>query len=309
MKIHHTIIKGAALAGVILTANDDAIIAHHAESNLAVHKDPSEIEDSDQTALNELARDAWRDVLEIRAYNEDDNNVFTIRFEDGDFVGFGRSSREEVARDPVLEDLIETLKESEDEEVASAGDGDEEGVSVVPDKYKVRYTEAGHPTHCGDWLAETLNSLCRVKNEKGKEVTDIERLETIASANSVEPGRYGKLGVMTNGWQGRFRMTVRNMLAPLIATKGFLFVPDGEGVEGDKEIAAPPEWRAAHTPKPKKVVQKDPGAGKPTAATIAKGGGKKKGKAEVDTQSVNDLRREILEGENANVRETAPHLA
>lgn len=117
---------------------------------------------------------------------------------------------------------------------------DKRAGSVVPMRYKARYTSAGHPTHCGDWLAETLNRYCRVI-EDGKEVTDLDALEAIAAANDVAPTRYGKLGVATNGWQGRYRMTIRNMLVPRIAARGVLYVPQDGSHHG-----APEAWRTLH---------------------------------------------------------------
>lgn len=290
MNIHHTIIKGAAKAGIVLTSDADTITAHHMQSNTRVERDSDDASNlgDDQTAFNELARDAWNDCQQVVDYNADEANEFTLRYQGGDFEAFhrGGSGPEDgalVASDPVLEDLMVTLQE--EIEAAHAGDepveddGDERG-SVVPPKYKAIYAEAGHPTHCGDWLAETLNRFCRVTDaETGKEVTDLDRLETIANANDVAPQRYGKLGVATNGWQGRFRMTVRNMLAPRVASKGFLFVPDGAGVDADQEFTAPNEWRAKHMPKQKPtkgdVAKPDAPSGKKGASKLAKEAGER----------------------------------
>lgn len=249
MTIHHTIIKGAAKAGVILTHEDDSVIASNPESSLQVRLDTEGAEEA--SVINELAKEAWSNVLEMRDYQIEHTKI-ALRHEDGDFVAYrrvGRGLGEEIARDPVLEDLVVTLQEGIEPE--EAADDSEEGGSVVPDRYKKLYAERGDATHCGDWLALTINGLCRVLDDKGKETTDLDRLQIIANANDVNPARYGKLGVETNGWQGRYRMTVRNMMTPRVAAKGFLFVPDGCGAEGDQEITAPKQWCLEHAPKPK----------------------------------------------------------
>lgn len=187
----------------------------------------------------------------------------------------------ELARDPDLSDLLVSLKDEEDpvadyaqglrEDAVGEEDDEERTGSVVPDRFKKRYAEQGHAGHCGDWLAVTLNGLVQVLDGK-KTITDLDRLEAIATANGVDAARVDKLGTATPGWQGRYRMTVRNLLTKKVADKGFLFVPDGCGVKGDQELQAPKDWceRNATKTKPKKVVAKDEGAGKPSAKTVAK---------------------------------------
>ena len=53
--------------------------------------------------------------------------------------------------------------------------------------------EAGHPTHCGDWLAETLNDICL-----NKEGVNLELFEGICGLNGVDTAKYKRSGV---GWQ------------------------------------------------------------------------------------------------------------
>jgi len=188
----------------------------------------------------------------------------------------------ELARDPSLSDLMITLEDEAGtieqvngiREDVAAGDEDEDERtgSVVPDVFKKRYAEAGHPGHCGDWLATTLNKLCQTMDGK-KVITDLDRLEAIANANDVSPDRVDRLGTATNGWQGRYRMTVRNMLAKKVADKGFLFVPEGCGVKADTEMKAPRDWCQKYATKTKAkapakaAVAKNEGAGKASAKT------------------------------------------
>jgi hypothetical protein len=142
-----------------------------------------------------------------------------------------------------------TTETDDDEEYARASKWDEEwdaaadeaqeeeggkGGSVVNEKYRAKYIEEGHPNTCGDWLATVLDNLC-----KGKKDTDLERFETICAANGVDTAKYKRSGV---GWQGRIRMTGRNLLAKRVfAADGVLKTP----VEGaEPEYKAPADWMA-----------------------------------------------------------------
>lgn len=105
---------------------------------------------------------------------------------------------------------------SEDEDAE-----EEEGGSVVPSKYQQRYKEAGHPRHCGDSLATTLNELCL--DEKGRFILDA--FEAVCKANECDISMYARTG---NGWQGRLRMSGRNKLAKIVAAnEGKLALPGG----------------------------------------------------------------------------------
>lgn len=249
MTIHHATIKSAASKGVVLEQRDDVVEAHHTAQNIRVTR-PVEEDDN----ATELAKDALNSVLQIVDFHAE-NPTIVIGFEDDDFVAYKRKGAgrgDELARDPDLEDLFVTLAERDAEEDAEET---ESTGSVVPDIYKKRYAERGDPTHCGDWLALKLNDLCKVTDGK-KVTTDLDRLETIATANGVEAARVDRLGTATNGWQGRYRMTVRNMLTKVVAAKGFLFVPEGAGVKQDTELKAPREWVVEHSPKPKAPAAK-----------------------------------------------------
>lgn len=97
--------------------------------------------------------------------------------------------------------------------------------SVVTNRYRALYSENGHPTHCGDALANLLNSIC--VNKVG---TNLEIFERICTANGVDLSRYNRT---TKGWQGRLRMTGRNLLSKRVAeNNGYLVMPEGLGAEG-----------------------------------------------------------------------------
>jgi hypothetical protein len=121
-----------------------------------------------------------------------------------------------------------------DEAADAAEEEDGKTGTVVAEKYRAKYAEAGHPTHCGDWLANTLNGL--VLNKGG---TNLELLEAIADLNNVSLAKYKRDGV---GWQGRLRMTARNLMAKKVwLNGGKLMLP--QTINGGM-MQAPAEWMA-----------------------------------------------------------------
>jgi hypothetical protein len=105
--------------------------------------------------------------------------------------------------------------------------------SVVKSKYRAIYAERGHATHCGDELAILLNGL--MHNKAG---TNIEILGMICAANEVDISKYSRT---SKGWQGRLRMTSRNMLASKVRSNGgVLKLPESMG--GEQKLSA--EWVA-----------------------------------------------------------------
>lgn len=116
-------------------------------------------------------------------------------------------------------------------------DNSEKGGSVVASKYRTKYAEQGHPNHCGDWLAELLNNFC-----VGDKHTDLITFERICGLNGIDTSKYKREGT---GWQGRIRMTGRNLLAKKVFSTGKIVVPNGETEDGVQEIVAPADWIAA----------------------------------------------------------------
>jgi len=110
---------------------------------------------------------------------------------------------------------------------------EEKGGSVVKEEYRARYAEMGHPTHCGDDMATILNNLCQTT----KNGTDLDRFETICNANGVSLAKYNRT---TNGWQGRLRMTGRNMLAKKIYEAGGVMKTPVDGAEPEYQMSQ--EW-------------------------------------------------------------------
>jgi len=112
---------------------------------------------------------------------------------------------------------------------------EEKGGSVVKEEYRARYAEMGHPTHCGDDLAVLLNNLCQTS----KNGTDLSRFEAICEANGVNLAKYNRT---SNGWQGRLRMTGRNMLAKRVYEAGGVLKTPVEGAEPEYRMSD--EWMA-----------------------------------------------------------------
>ena len=116
------------------------------------------------------------------------------------------------------------------------GDEEEGRGSVVKDEFRIRYAEAGHPTTCGDNLATILDNLCLTE----KSGTDLGRFETICEANGVNLGKYNRT---TNGWQGRLRMTGRNLLAKRVWLNGGILMTPVDGAEPSYQMSE--EWMAS----------------------------------------------------------------
>lgn len=115
--------------------------------------------------------------------------------------------------------------------------------SVVGRSYKLRYKERAMEAglrgkaakrSCNDWLAQELNGHCL--DEKEKLIVDT--FEAILTANGVKHEHWNRV---TNGWQGRLRMTGRLALQRIVAETGVLVLPEGETLE------APADWVAKHT--------------------------------------------------------------
>jgi hypothetical protein len=125
-----------------------------------------------------------------------------------------------------------------DEAEAEKAEDEGHGGSVVNSKYRGKYAEMGHPTHCGDWMAVLLNNFCI-----GDKNTDLVMFERICKLNGVDTSKYKRDGV---GWQGRIRMTGRNLLAKKVFLAGKIVVPalDADDTQDSHEIVAPADWMA-----------------------------------------------------------------
>lgn len=106
--------------------------------------------------------------------------------------------------------------------------------SVVSEKYRARYAEAGHPNNCGDWLRSVLDNIC-----SNKEGFNLDLFEAICNANGVDMSKYKR---ESKGDKGRFSMTGRNKMSKLVWLSGELKMPDT--INGGESYRAPAEWVA-----------------------------------------------------------------
>lgn len=160
-----------------------------------------------------------------------------VAFAEGTPAGDCPYSSEEGPDEDNDENYDNFIRWNEEWDAAADAKSDEEeegkGGSVVSAKYRAKYAEAGHPTHCGDWLAETLNEICL-----NKEGVNLELFEGICKLNGVDTSKYRREGI---GWQGRIRMTGRNLMSKRVfLNDGKLILPESMG--GFKQ--APEEWMA-----------------------------------------------------------------
>lgn len=288
--IHHGIVKKAAAQGVILTLEDDDTVvqALHAQNNVRVRLDTEGLEDDDKTGLNSLAGDALVAALDIVAFNTDemsagwkieqtDEGGFVLIDAEGAIFADGEDGEFETVADAVI-----AFNERETEEDEGANEEDDAPHSVVPEHYKAEYKAIGvNGQDNGDFLARAFSDYCRVGDK-----IDVFRVERLLSRNGIErepiPGN--------RGWEGRYRMTARNMLARRISDDGTLYVPanltgtTGEGKDakpvGELEIAVPANFRERWATKPKKSRKKDKAEAPAETAPEAKPKRTRKPKAE-----------------------------
>lgn len=259
MTVHHATIKRAASQGFVIadsTENEDAfrlfVIGKGAEGSdpvlvkAAAAVEFTGIEGDDAKALVDAIPHIRMLLIEHRigvTQPEDFDLAFSAG---GQPLEVEREDGEGIAIADLDGDMVTELAQSKEAlgiEDEPDEDEDDDRASVVPFVYKRRYAEAGHPAHCGDWLADTLNGFCL-----GDEGAQIENTLVIADANGVDGRPY--LARKTRGWQGRFRMTVRNRLVTaIVKANGVLHVPAEASGGDDLELQAPADWLAAKTSK------------------------------------------------------------
>lgn len=98
-------------------------------------------------------------------------------------------------------------------------------------RYRDVYALDGHPNHCGDWLAETLDARFLDFDSK----FDVDAFNECLRENGVEfTGKWANLpNSNKRGWQGRYRMNGRAKLEVKVAVHGWLKL--------DGELLTPPQ--------------------------------------------------------------------
>jgi hypothetical protein len=243
--IHHATAKKAEGLGIALSVVDfngeDMVRAFHPELNIELHyaNGPDAV-----TAMTKVAEFVSANAG-VKVTQEDDDGEIQYRI-----TNEGGCLALEFDLDAALTTAAENLSEGTwvDAETGEQLEGEEEDEapgSVVSEVFKARYKERGRKQDCGDWLALQLEDLTRVTvqdGEKSVEIVDMDRLQTLLGANDVDYNKYLINNPKNRGWQGRFRMTTRMILAKRVADKGFLFVPSDLVKGGDEERKAPVAW-------------------------------------------------------------------
>lgn len=214
-----------------LVLSDNATWAEPANENEVTE------EDADSIASAVLTPDVMPDENSINSIERSEKGVAldgAIAYREGTPAGDNPfatdEDQEEYDRASAWDEAWDAAADAAQEEEK------DKGGSVVSAKYRTKYAEEGHPTHCGDWLAITLNNICG-----GKAQTDLDLFETICKMNNVDTSKYRREGV---GWQGRIRMTGRNLMAKQIFLQGgVLNVPPAFGENG--VFRAPADWMSA----------------------------------------------------------------
>ena len=256
-KAHYTVVRDAEAKGIALEydAENDRTTATHSDGTTISHEVPKQA-----VALLVLARKLIAEYPALRLEQDgDEYHVVAVDPEHSDF----RITLDEVD-DSTLSFILEAADEAgidpeagyEEEDHAPSG-------SVVADSYKKAYAEAGHPTHCGDWLAQFwfTNKPTKSVVDGGKTtVLDVDEADRLFLQNGVDSS-IGKWGATfhgnkapKNGWEGRFAMSGLNILRKRVADAGQLL--------WNHEVIEPPaDWIEANKSaprKPRKSRAKDP---------------------------------------------------
>ena len=254
MKIHHATLKWAEDRGITLTYENELFFAR---------KDRIEWSWTDpKTAARACAFSALisGDYPSLNMVYDDESSSFVVkgRTPEGEWVDLG--SYREPPEISDLADIAELAMGSgvNPEDGFTEEDEDDKATgSVVPTKYKIIYAERGDATNCGDWLASTLKANIPTVAKDGKLVVDVITLDIVFKLNGVmsEEGKWGRAfhdaNYRSNGWEGRFSMSGRNVLRKRVADAGYILLAENE------KHMAPEEWCAEHRSAPKRTRKKD----------------------------------------------------
>jgi hypothetical protein len=258
MAIHHATIKSAEKMGVILTEEGNGrYSAHWPKNNKRLNGESPKYLLDDMRAIIEMT-----DSYSSFKYTIEEDSTVSIQVRGTTIsvtglraaAAFNQAKKLwQESRSELDEDDEEADAETEaevDEEIAE--EEPESSGSVVAARYRVIYKETGRSgIGCGDWLDTLLTEICSttsvvVMGEDGKvdkDATSTNRLapfEAICAANGVSTEKYDRT---RNGWQGRIRMSGRNMLARVIYYSGVLKMPDT--IDGGREYPVPQDWKDA----------------------------------------------------------------
>lgn len=222
IKLHHTQRSRAAKFGITLEVKGNEVEAYWPDRNRRVR--------------GKSGTDAIEAMLEIQREVKEEEHDEMEEVESGDENDTGGrelSAGAEQAEEDVDGDG-EPVSEGEGTGDAEGEEEERPSSSVVKEKFRIRYAELGHPSHCGDWLAEALNNQVKATNGE----VDMPRFKLIMDLNEIDMTKYKTSG---NGWAGRYRMTGRNKLETVLLERSELLVPDMNGEP--TSIPVPDYWK------------------------------------------------------------------
>lgn len=217
--IHHATLAAAAKLGFVLESTEDGV--------RVTSKKPAFSFD-----VQGKAKDVLLDAQAYRMIATEYDKV-VVSYEDGQWllsVEEGDLAADGERLQEAFEALIDAAQnagvEIESEEVVSV---------VVPAKYKAQYAEAGHPQHCGDWLATYIDG--RFDTVEGK--LDEAAFTAFLVENKVElTGKWAELPTSgQKGWEGRYRMNGCQKVRVNMARTGILYL-GGEAIPVPQEDLA-----------------------------------------------------------------------
>ena len=235
--IHHATNKRAIAASIDQAATDTGFVAHDRKTAMTTKgHDGAKAGDVLDAAI--LARVFYFEYPALTIVAAE--GTWAVVHEDND------DNRTEVFRPgetPELADVFDICAEKDLDPEAIEATEEIGGRSIVPETYKRLYAASEVVGTCGDWLAGKLAFLSPAKGQ-----FDSSTFLAICEQNGVDTQAPWAVS-QTRGWQGRLRMTGRNLLTKRVATSGVLVLTD-------KSHKAPKAWCEANKPKPKKARAK-----------------------------------------------------
>lgn len=250
MTIHHATAKAATKLGVVLEFLPDEDMqnrykAHWPKFNKVLFAADPQTLVKDMRALQEMQ------TSPSFSYDICDDDTVTVRVKryNIEVTGLRAAPAFDTAKKAWVEARAELDIDDEEQDEAEQAEIDAEAEAnaeepihrtVVPMKYRLRYAEAGHPDNCGDWLAFTLDGICKVGSGKKKRL-DLDLFLAVYNANEGPSLSHLKLEKPSD--IGRIRMTGGNNLRIIVARNGELRLP--ETIDGGRTIKADADWVAS----------------------------------------------------------------
>jgi hypothetical protein len=196
------------------------------------------IQDGGKATVTRFDLRETEDGLELRLFNKR-VKVFAMSADDVTRDDYETPLEEFIAAKPRTVDQVLTFLDTEE-----GDEGEDEGGSIVPQKYRIRY---GVTQHCGDDVAETLSAFVTLPRAGKKNDIDggLDRakLRGVAEVNGIADrlAAYEDRGL--NG--GLLRMNVSNILRGMVRRGERVVIGDREWAEDPSNPKHPSQRKAA----------------------------------------------------------------